>query len=111
MTNETISTAEVIRVLDLNLGPSLVALMAGAERADAIRWSQGGAPNVEQEAQLRAGYEVFTMLAEAENPGIAFALMMGMNPRLDDNSMIHVIAEGRHRDAVMAAKGYLENGW
>lgn len=104
MTYEPVSLPRVVRMLDLHLGPSLVALMAGGDHEEAVHWSRGGQPNDDQEARLRTGYEVFTELTEAANPSVAFGLMLGTSPHLDGGSLVHAVSRGRLKEAAAAAR-------
>lgn len=105
MENEILATEQLFNTLSCDLGPALTSVLTGASRSGfrraALQVDSGA------EARLRTAYEVFTGLAAQEGPSVARAWMIGMNPHLEDQSPIAVLAQDRYADVLLAARCYL----
>ncbi|MEV7421332.1 MULTISPECIES: XRE family transcriptional regulator [unclassified Streptomyces] len=102
--------AEIAHRLQDTFGQKLTAYIAGIADAKHVRnWCTGqSAPRYDSELRLRAAFQVFEFITRAENAHTARAWMIGMNPQLDDDSPLEVIAEGRVKDAMAAARSYVK---
>ncbi|MFF4255321.1 XRE family transcriptional regulator [Streptomyces sp. NPDC001663] len=104
------SVEEIARFLQENLGQRLTAFIAETKDVKQVgRWAKGEhTPRLEAEQRLRAAHQVFQLIQEVEGVHTARAWMIGMNPELDDDSPAEAIAAGRMKDAVIAARLYVE---
>jgi hypothetical protein len=100
--------AEMARFLQDTFSQRVVAYIAGIEDHKQVgRWARGlNTPRIDSENRLRAACQVFHFIANCENPHIARAWMMGMNPQLDDASPIEAISEGRQKEVMAAARSF-----
>ncbi|MEU6070703.1 XRE family transcriptional regulator [Streptomyces sp. NPDC047082] len=103
--------ADIARFLQDNLGQRLTARIAGISDPKQVgRWATGAAtPRPTAEARLRDAIQIFNLIQQAESVYIARAWMIGMNPQLEDTAPIQCIADGRARDAMVAARAYVNN--
>ncbi|AXG79729.1 XRE family transcriptional regulator [Streptomyces paludis] len=108
-TNE-LQTPGIAQFLQDTFGQKLTAYIAGIADPKHVRnWCTGqSTPRFDSELRLRAAFQVFQVIARAENPHTARAWMIGMNPQLEDDSPLEVIAEGRVKDAMAAARSYIK---
>jgi hypothetical protein len=106
------TAADMAAFLQDALGQKLVAHMTGVEDPKAVgRWAANKhQPRAENEARLRAAYQVFRLLSTQESPHTVRAWFVGLNPQLDDESPATAIREGRSRDVWTAAKAFLAGG-
>jgi len=106
------SVADIAGYLEEHLGRRLTALMVGiADSREVGRWAKGEyTPRHDSEVALRAGYQVFQLLADVESPHTVRAWFIGMNPQLDDESPVEAIAAGRQRSVLAAARAYASGG-
>ncbi|MEU5397507.1 XRE family transcriptional regulator [Streptomyces tibetensis] len=100
--------AEMARFLQETFSQRVAAFIAGVEDHKQVgRWARGqNAPRIDSESRLRAACQVFNFIANCENPHIARAWMMGMNPQLEDDSPIEAISVGRHKEVMAAARSF-----
>ncbi|MEU4175876.1 XRE family transcriptional regulator [Streptomyces sp. NPDC026589] len=107
-TEQTI--ADIARFLQDNFSQRVTAHVAGIEDAKQVgKWCRAlNAPRYEAEVRLRTAYQIFKLIEEGENPHTARAWMIGMNPQLEDESPLQVIADGHFKDAMAAARSYLQ---
>ncbi|MCF6525180.1 XRE family transcriptional regulator [Streptomyces sp. JJ36] len=103
------SVADTARFLKDNLGQQLTARLAGISDAKQVgKWATGKAsPSQNAETRLRDALQIFQLIQEAESLYTARAWLIGMNPQLDDEAPLKVIAEGRGREVMVAARAYL----
>lgn len=106
------SVADVAGYLQEVLGQKLVAYMAGVEDVKAVgQWAAGKrSPHPDNERRLRAAFQIFHMLQEAESPHTVRAWLIGLNPQLDDRSPATLIREDSTRDVLVAVKAFLAGG-
>ena len=106
------STADIAAFLVDALGSRLVTIMVGARDPKTVtRWVAGErAPRGGSEERLRAIFYIFQLLLTKEGTHTVRAWFVGMNPQLDDESPARVIADGRTRDVLVAAKAFLAGG-
>jgi hypothetical protein len=101
----------VVLALIETLGKSLVAVIVGRDAKTVGRWGAGSnEPGEREEALLRNTLQIVELLTSVDSPSVARAWFMGMNPQLDDNSPAEVVAEGRIRDVMAAARLFVDNG-
>lgn len=98
------------------LGRPVAAYMVQVRNVKTIsRWANGDVTTVRDrysEERLRAAYQIVSfLLGHDEHPDTIRALMIGMNPILDDNSPAHAIREGDFKGAMDAARNYIAGGY
>lgn len=97
------------------LGRSITAYMVHVRNVKTItRWANGDVSQIRDrysEERLLAAYQVVAFLLEHEHPDTIRALMLGMNPVLDDDSPAHAIREGNFKGAMDAARNYVAGGY
>ena len=100
-------SSELSRVL----GRQLVGLIVGKDARTVLRWNAGETkPAAPQERKLRDSYQIYLTLAAVEGDHTIRAWFMGMNPQLDDESPAEVIAAGRAKDVMAAARAFATGG-
>ena len=93
------------------LGRQLVAFIVGKDARTIQRWAAGTTkPAAAEERRLRDTYQVYLTLSAVEGDHTIRAWFMGMNPQLDDESPAEVIAAGRAREAMAAARAFAAGG-
>lgn len=79
------------------------------------RWANGDVSQVRDrysEERLMAAFQVVSLLLEhEEHPDTIRALMLGMNPVLEDDSPLNAIREGNFKGAMDAARNYIAGGY
>jgi hypothetical protein len=104
------STAIVTRLQDV-LGRDLVGIITGKTPRQVSRWASGEAkPPVHEQQLLRDTYQVVELLAEVDADEVVRAWFMGMNPQLEDEAPAELIAQGRVRDVMAAARAFVNAG-
>jgi hypothetical protein len=107
----TSDISEIVRFLVEMLGRSLVAYITDSEVRTVARWAKGqNVPLPVTEQRLRDLYNIVGMLQGSDSAYVVRAWMIGMNPQLDDEAPADVIREGRVRDALAAARAYVNGG-
>ncbi|MFG2785912.1 XRE family transcriptional regulator [Streptomyces prunicolor] len=108
----SMSTADIARFLQDHLGQRLTARITNlSDHRQVGKWASGeNTPRPEAEERLRAALQVFHLIQDAESLYTARAWFIGMNPQLDDQAPLTVIAEGRYRDVMTAARAYVDGG-
>lgn len=102
---------EMVRRLLNHLGPTSVALLAGAkDRKVAHGWARADGPTPRDEAQkrLQMGYRIWVLIASAENEHVARAWFIGSNPRLGERSPLTALREGALAEAHDAAMAFVD---
>ncbi|MEU9377736.1 XRE family transcriptional regulator [Streptomyces sp. NPDC048255] len=99
---------EIASFLQGQFSQRVVARLAGIEDPKQVgRWSRGqNEPRFESEFRLRTAFQVFRYIEECANRHVARAWMMGMNPQLEDESPLLVIADDRFKEVMAAARSY-----
>lgn len=107
-----VELAEIARFLREHLGTQLLALTVGADPRTVTRWGSENdrRPKFENEKRLRAAFQVFQELQQAEAPATIRGWFMGMNPQLNDSSPAEAIRDGRLKDAMAAARSFTRTG-
>ena len=116
--SKTVNTSlqELAPILVEILGRSITAYMVHVRNVKTIsRWANGDVAQVRDrysEECLLAAYQVVSLLLGAEeHPDTIRALMIGMNPVLNDDSPAHAIREGNFKGAMDAARNYIAGGY
>jgi hypothetical protein len=102
---------KLVRSLQDVLGQRLVAVIAGVSDAKAVgKWARGErSPHPEAERRLRHAYHVTQLLLQSESSETLRAWFIGMNPDLDDQAPVLLLAD--NPQAVLgAARNFLANG-
>ncbi|PRZ34800.1 hypothetical protein CLV47_12332 [Antricoccus suffuscus] len=104
--------SDVAQFLSESLGGKLTAFIAGVDAKTVHRWTSGDGqrPRDAHEQRLRAAFQIFQLLQAMESPHTVRAWFMGMNPQLDDASPAEALADDRHRDAMAAARAFVQGG-
>lgn len=104
------STAIVARLQEV-LGRDVVAIITGKTPRQVSRWVAGEAKPVAREQRvLRDTFQVVELLAEVDPDEVVRAWFIGMNPQLEDAAPAELIAEGRVRDVIAAARAFVNAG-
>jgi hypothetical protein len=99
---------DVLRVLVGGLGKKAVAAVFQKDVRTIERWLKSTSSlSMENERLLRDTYQIYAMLVEADDAYVARAWFIGMNPALADRSPIDMLAEGRAREVVAAARVFV----
>ncbi|MGC9494861.1 XRE family transcriptional regulator [Streptomyces sp. WG7] len=112
VTTVRMSIADIARFLQDNLGQRLTARITNINDPRQVgKWASGdSAPRQEAEERLRAALQVLQLIQDAESLYTARAWMIGMNPQLEDEAPLTVIADGRFKDVMVAARAYVDGG-
>lgn len=103
--------SEIARRLGAVLGRDVVAVLAGRTPRAVTRWTAGDAEPPAREADLlRDAFQIVQVLSEVESDEVIRAWFMGMNPELGDESAVEALREGRARDAMAAARAFMNAG-
>jgi hypothetical protein len=96
-----------VKSLTETLGKALVAVIVNRDVKTISRWIAGHGPtgNDEQRRVIDA-LQIVELLLTGDSPATVRAWFMGMNPQLDDDSPAEVLAEGRAREVMAAARTY-----
>ena len=102
----------IVEFLAENLGPALVALVAGVDAKTVRRWASTPERQMRQlsERRLRAAYQVFQELLPIEASATIRAWFMGMNPQLGDQAPAEVLAQDQYREVLAAARSFASGG-
>jgi len=79
------------------MGAKLVAYLGGVRETRAVRqWAEGtrSVQDSTDERRLRLAYQVATLIAERDSPGVIQAWFQGLDPQLDDRSPARLLREG-----------------
>ena len=91
------------------LGASLTADLAAVDESTVRRWTSGEKePRAENERRLRNASQIARMLLHNDASHTVRAWFIGMNPQLDDEAPADVIRDGRFREAMGAAKAFMD---
>ena len=108
----TLTIADIARFLQDALGSKLTAHIAGVTDPKMVgRWASGAVvPGAAREKRLRAAYQVFQLILEADDDHGARSWLSGMNPQLDDEAPADALRAGQIRDVMAAARAFLDGG-
>jgi hypothetical protein len=102
---------EIVSRLRTLLGRDVVAVLVRRAPRAVTRWVAGDTePLAREEGLLRDAYQITQLLSEVEPDEVVRAWFMGMNPHLGDESPVEALREGRVRDAMAAARAFVNAG-
>lgn len=108
------SFPEIVHELNETLGKKLTAYIAGAKDTRSVdRWIAGSEPYNNADARLRQAYIVAMTLRQTNHQRVVQAWFTGLNPELDDRSLIRLLAEGTEDDTrlvIGAARAFRAGG-
>lgn len=110
---QAVATAipEVVGRLRTVLRRDVVAVLVSRNPRAVTRWVAGDArPPAREEDLLRDAFQITQVLGEVEPDEVIRAWFMGMNPQLGDESPVEALREGRVRDAIAAARAFVDAG-
>ncbi|WP_307482343.1 hypothetical protein [Microbacterium trichothecenolyticum] len=91
-----------------SLGKKAVAAIFGKDVRTIDRWLKSPTRlDMDNERLLRDSFQIYSLIEEADDAHVARAWFLGMNPNLGDHSPIEVLAEGRAREVVAAARVFV----
>ena len=106
-----LASASIVARLQEVLGRDVVAIITGKTPRQVSRWVRGAAkPPVQEQRLLRDTFQVVELLAEVDPDEVVRAWFIGMNPQLEDAAPAELIAEGRARDVMAAARAFVNAG-
>lgn len=105
---------ELVRRLNLHLGPLLVATLAGSKDPKLpYKWAKpdgkGVTPGPTFQKRLQLAHRIWLSLADAEGEAIARSWFIGGNPFLSEDTPLTAIREDRHKEVLDAATAFLED--
>ncbi|MFD9400254.1 XRE family transcriptional regulator [Streptomyces sp. NPDC060011] len=112
LTTVRMSIADIARFLQENLGQRLTARITNINDPRQVgKWASGeNTPRPDAEERLRAALQILQLIQDAESLYTARAWLIGMNPQLNDEAPLTMIAEGYFRDVMVAARAYVDGG-
>ena len=106
-----LSISDVAASLQAQLGQALLSVIVGKDTRTVARWVSGAVqPPQASEQRLRDAFQIMTLLTTADAAPVARAWFMGMNPQLGDETPAEVLAEGRAREVLGAARAFINAG-
>jgi hypothetical protein len=91
------------------LGAALTAHISDVDESTVRRWVRGERmPHPENERRLRNASQIARLLLHSDANHTVRAWFIGMNPQLEDEAPADVIRDGRFREAMAAAKAFLD---
>ncbi|WP_440709381.1 hypothetical protein [Herbiconiux sp. YIM B11900] len=100
-----------IEVLSDILGKGLVAVIVDRDVKTVSRWSAGQGPRGDEDRRrIIDAVQIVEILRTVESPDVVRAWFMGMNPQLDDENPAEMLAAGRAREVMAAARTYVDLG-
>ncbi|TAM67793.1 MAG: hypothetical protein EPN48_12290 [Microbacteriaceae bacterium] len=96
-----------VKSLVETLGKALVAVIVDRDVRTISRWVAGSGPNGDDEQKrVIDTLQIVELLLSGDSPTVVRSWFMGMNPQLDDESPAELLAEGRVREVMAAARAY-----
>ncbi|MFA5775408.1 MAG: hypothetical protein WC864_08530 [Ilumatobacteraceae bacterium] len=93
------------------LGSRLTAHLTDVDVSTVSRWKAGNSkPHTDAEQRLRGAHQVAKMLLTVDGPDTVRAWFIGMNPQLDDDAPLSVIAAGDTKAVLAAARSFVVGG-
>ena len=102
---------ELVRILNENVGTTVVQAMTGTkDRGQPARWARPDGPEPRKATvnQLRLGYRVWHLLAQAEGQDIALAWLVGSNPRLAEATPVSAVRDLKSAEVIGAALAFTD---
>lgn len=102
------SVSSVVGFLVDLLGSQLIARLAGVDPSSVSRWKTGvSEPQLEIEQRLRGAHQVAHLLLTVDSDSTVRAWFIGMNPQLADETPLDVIAAGKTKVVLSAARTFI----
>ena len=102
---------EIVGRLRTVLGRDVLAVLVKRTPRAVTRWVAGDAePPAREEDLLRDAFQITQLLSEVEPDEVIRAWFMGMNPQPGEESPVEALREGRVRDAMAAARAFVNAG-
>ncbi|MEK7409999.1 MAG: XRE family transcriptional regulator [Actinomycetota bacterium] len=93
------------------LGSRLTAYLTDVDVSTVSRWKAGNSkPHPEAEKRLRDAHQVARMLLTVDSDQVVRSWFIGMNPQLDDDAPLEVIAAGDTKAVLAAARSFIVGG-
>ncbi len=90
------------------LGSRLTAHLADVDVSTVSRWKAGiSEPRPDTEQRLRGAHQVARMLLTVDSVDTVRSWFIGMNPELDDDAPLDVIASGDVKAVLTAARSFI----
>jgi hypothetical protein len=103
--------APAVRSLEETLGKALVAVIVGRDVKTISRWMAGQGPRgAADQRRIIDTVQIVELLLTNDSPSVVRAWFMGMNPQLDEENPAELLADGRARDVMAAARSYADAG-
>ena len=99
-----------VKSLVETLGKGLVAVIVNRDVKTVARWMAGATPRDEEQRRVIDTLQICELLLSGDAPSVVRSWFMGMNPQLNDENPAEVLAEGRTRDVMAAARAYANAG-
>lgn len=106
-----LSAIDVAAALQDQLGQALLGLIVDRDIRTVALWVSGDVqPPEASERRLRDTFQIMTLLVAVDAAPVARAWFMGMNPQLSDETPAEVLAAGRVREVLAAARAFVDAG-
>ncbi|UNX55230.1 hypothetical protein MF406_02820 [Georgenia sp. TF02-10] len=102
---------DLVRILNENVGTTVVQAMTGAkDRGQPAAWARadGPEPRLKTVNQLRLGYRVWHLMAQAEGRNVALAWLVGANPRLGETTPVSAVRDLKSAEVIGAALAFID---
>ncbi|MDN4599336.1 hypothetical protein ACF1AJ_19635 [Leifsonia sp. NPDC014704] len=97
-----------VKSLVETLGKALVAVIVNRDVKTVTRWVAGQGPRGDDEQRrVIDTLQIVELLLSGDSPSVVRAWFMGMNPQLDDENPAEVLAAGRAREVMAAARAFV----
>jgi len=98
-----------VKSLVETLGKGLLAVIVNRDVKTITRWTSGQGPNGDEERRrVIDTLQIVELLLVEDSPSVVRSWFMGMNPQLDDENPAEVLAEGRAREVMAAARAFAD---
>jgi len=98
-----------VKSLAETLGKALLAVIVNRDVKTISRWIAGQGPSRDEEQRrIIDTLQIVELLLTGDSPTVVRAWFMGMNPQLDDENPAEVLAAGRTREVMAAARAYVD---
>jgi hypothetical protein len=103
-----LAITDIAARLQEQLGQALLSVIVDRDVRTVARWVSGEVqPPKASEQRLRDTLQVMALLATADAASVTRAWFMGMNPHLNDETPAEVLADGRIREVLVAARAFV----
>jgi hypothetical protein len=105
---------ELVQRLNSHLGATVVAALAGVRDSKLpYRWAKAGGttPNAGAIDRLQFAHRIWVELSDAESDHVARNWFVGSNPLLGEIPPYMALREGRTKETLEAAQGFINGSW